>query len=105
MPNSSSPSLLDPAAAGVLDRLTAGPLAACLVTARCSGECDVRIEIRCPGSTVTVELLCACPEHPASAWYGVRDDHGERIVWGGPDIRCHPADVVRFVEVLLTRPA
>jgi hypothetical protein len=104
MPDQSSPALLDASAAGVLARLTAGDLSACLVTASCSGECDVRIEIRCPDSAVTAELLCRCPDHPASWWYGVRDDRGERVVWRGPDIHCHPARVVRFVEDLLGRP-
>jgi hypothetical protein len=76
------------------------------VTTVC-GEPDIRLRVcRREQPDVTVELLapdatiwsCRC-------WTAVRDQHGQRRLWLGPDQACSLAEVAAFVCALVRLPA
>ena len=76
-----------------------------LARLRVVGETDVRLLAAPPGSAVTVELLCPCPDAPddAGPWAAVRIEDDERAVWRGPEGSCTVETLARFLDDLVRR--
>ena len=73
---------------------------------RVIGDTDVRLLAGSPASTVSVEVLCPCPDSPddAGPWAAVRIREDDRTVWRGPDRDCTVETLVRFVDDLVRSP-
>lgn len=74
------------------------------VTARnVGGETDVRLEVG-PAADRSVELLGAWGNTPCGdRWHAVRVYPESRAVWCGPPRTCRTAELIEFIDDLLTR--
>lgn len=67
------------------------------------GDTDVRLEVG-PAADRAVELLGSWGNAPCGdRWHAVRVVPEGRAVWCGPPRRCPTAELIEFVEDLLTR--
>lgn len=67
------------------------------------GEPDIRLLVHRRGEDVSVELLgtLVCDPVPAH-WQAVRVWADQRLVWQGPRRNCPQAELMRFVQTLLS---
>lgn len=78
---------------------------AVVVTYSCVGDDDVRVLVSNPSSGPVVELLESGSASPngEDRWYAVQIESDDRVVRRGPSRGCPQAELLRFVEDLLTR--
>jgi hypothetical protein len=97
--------LVDPSVFLLREELRRAGLLADVCVMFVLGEPDVRLVACRDGEDLSVELLVSVVSEPTpDHWQAVRVRADLRHVWQGPRQGCPAAEVVRFVEALLSVP-